>query len=407
MIRSFISVSLALVPAVALTLGWNAPAEAQGTRSSSRSYAARAAVTATMRSDALAKGRYAVVVDLDHNLLHFRQGEHTLWSAQIGTGTGLRMKDEEQSWDFSTPNGVFQVEFKERDPVWIAEDWYYVENGLPIPPPDDPKRYFPGGLGAAAVYISHDLAIHGTDKPELLGQRVSHGCIRLSNKDALRLFHNVQVGTEVVIVGGRDLPQEDVTPREAQRLAAAFKPSEARKATAPRDPLLEAWQKMSSDDLVLVLQSELWENPARSRWSEVTHLLSDRGLDGDEEALTGLLAAGLELPSAAVEREYRTYLADAFARGTRRTLDALSGLASRDRARIAAMIVDATMDLYSGELDEATAPWPTRRIPSTAVNAAGRSGWAALRQAEESFETRVSAAPDRPAERSSSRREAI
>src|SRR5690606_25878301 len=133
----------------------------------------------SFRSEALAKGRYAVVIDLDHNQLHFKQADVTLWSAPIGTGTGLMMQDGDSDWDFSTPNGVFHVQFKERDPVWIAEDWYFVENGLPVPPPNDPKRYFPGGLGAAAVYIDHDLAIHGTDKPELLGQRVSHGCIRL------------------------------------------------------------------------------------------------------------------------------------------------------------------------------------------------------------------------------------
>src|SRR5690554_6183128 len=86
-----------------------------------------------LRSEALAKGRYAVVVDLDVNLLHFRQGDVTLWSAPIGTGTGLMMQDGDDDWDFSTPNGVFQVKFKERDPVWIAEDWYFVENGLPVP----------------------------------------------------------------------------------------------------------------------------------------------------------------------------------------------------------------------------------------------------------------------------------
>src|SRR5690606_358254 len=143
--------------------------------------------------------------------------------------TGLMMQDhDDRDWDFSTPNGVFQVQFKERDPVWIAEDWYFIENGLPVPPPNDRSRYFPGGLGAAAVYFSRELAIHGTDKPELLGQRVSHGCIRLSNADALRLYHNVQVGTEVVIVGGEDIPQVVITPAEARRLAEDFRPATPR-----------------------------------------------------------------------------------------------------------------------------------------------------------------------------------
>lgn len=340
----------------------------------------------SFRSEALAKGRYAVVIDLDHNQLHFKQADVTLWSAPIGTGTGLMMQDGDSDWDFSTPNGVFHVQFKERDPVWIAEDWYFVENGLPVPPPNDPKRYFPGGLGAAAVYIDHDLAIHGTDKPELLGQRVSHGCIRLSNKDALRLFHNVQVGTEVVIVGGQDIPREVISPAEARRLAEAFRPSEAR--PAPRDPLLDSWKAMTTRQLSLVLQSELWENPRRSRWPEVAHLLSDRGMRGDEQALVGLLAAGLDLPDDQVEREFRTFLADAYARGGLRTLDALSRFGDQEREFLAAMIVDASLDLYHGDLDTASAPWPTRRVPRTAVEESGMAGWLALRAAEESIDER-------------------
>lgn len=341
---------------------------------------------AEVHSEALAKGRYAVVIDLDHNILRFQHGDLVLWSAPIGTGTGLYMADEEDGWDFSTPNGVFQVKYKERNPVWIAEDWYFIENGLPVPPKNDPQRYFPGGLGAAAVYISHDLAIHGTDKPELLGQRVSHGCIRLSNKDALRLYHNVQVGTEVVIVGGQNIPREVITPAEARRLAEAFRPKDPR--PAPRDPLLATWEGMTTRQLSLVLQSELWEKPERSRWPEVAHLLSDRAQEGDDDALVGLLAAALDLPNERVEREYRTYVADAYARGNLRTLDALSRFPEEERRYLAAMIVDATMDLYHGDLDEPAAPWPTRRIPHAAVDESGQAGWAALREAEESFSKR-------------------
>lgn len=390
MSRSSIVWNIALPVVAGALLAGAAPVEAQrGQRAGA--LAARAEEgggggSTTVRSEALAKGRYAVVIDLDHNELHFRQGEHTLWSAPIGTGTGLRMKEDDQAWDFSTPNGVYQVKFKERDPVWIAEDWYFVENGLPVPPPNDPKRYFPGGLGAAAVYIDRDLAIHGTDKPELLGQRVSHGCIRLSNKDALRLYHNVQVGTEVIIVGGEDLPSEEISPAEARKLAEALRPSEPR--AVQKDPLLDSWEGMRTRELSMVLQSELWENPRRSRWPEVAHLLSDRGLDGDDAALEGLFAAAMDLPNARVEREFRTYLVDAFARGGTRTLEILSRFDERERDHIAAMIVDGAMALYHGDLDALSAPWPTRRIPQTAVDHAGRPGWLALREAEETFETR-------------------
>jgi lipoprotein-anchoring transpeptidase ErfK/SrfK len=41
--------------------------------------------------------------------------------------------------------------------------------------------------------------IHGTNKPETVGQAVSHGCVRMRNDDIERLFEMVPVGTPVFI----------------------------------------------------------------------------------------------------------------------------------------------------------------------------------------------------------------
>jgi lipoprotein-anchoring transpeptidase ErfK/SrfK len=43
------------------------------------------------------------------------------------------------------------------------------------------------------------VGIHGTDRPDLLPGRVSHGCIRLRNADILRLARRMPVGTPVTI----------------------------------------------------------------------------------------------------------------------------------------------------------------------------------------------------------------
>ncbi len=43
------------------------------------------------------------------------------------------------------------------------------------------------------------IGIHGTDEPELLPGRVSHGCIRLRNEDILRLARLMPVGTPLTI----------------------------------------------------------------------------------------------------------------------------------------------------------------------------------------------------------------
>jgi lipoprotein-anchoring transpeptidase ErfK/SrfK len=44
------------------------------------------------------------------------------------------------------------------------------------------------------------VGVHGTNQPELVPGRVSHGCIRLRNEDILRLARLLPVGTPVKIL---------------------------------------------------------------------------------------------------------------------------------------------------------------------------------------------------------------
>jgi lipoprotein-anchoring transpeptidase ErfK/SrfK len=43
------------------------------------------------------------------------------------------------------------------------------------------------------------IGIHGTDRPGLLPGRVSHGCIRMRNRDIVRLGRLMDVGTPLTI----------------------------------------------------------------------------------------------------------------------------------------------------------------------------------------------------------------
>lgn len=153
-----------------------------------------------------------VLIDLDSNMLRFMDGDVVLWEAPVGTGTGLRLASDDTEWHFTTPRGVFQAKFKEELPVWYLPDWYFLERNQPVPPQNSPSRRLEGQLGVAAVYLGEEIAIHGTDRPELLGQRVSHGCIRLENRFVQRLYHNVQIGTPIVIVGGEHLDRQPPAP---------------------------------------------------------------------------------------------------------------------------------------------------------------------------------------------------
>ncbi|HET7232265.1 MAG TPA: L,D-transpeptidase, partial [Longimicrobium sp.] len=265
-----------------------------------------------VRSQALAQGGYAVVVDLDANRLYFAKGRRVLWSAPVGTGTGLRMESDRSAWDFHTPNGVYHVTHKAREPDWIAPDWYFLEHGLRVPGQNDPKRRFTRGLGAAAVYIGHGLAIHGTDKPELLGRRVSHGCIRLSDANALRLFHDVQPGTEVVIVGGDGEVKEQPPAPTVRRNRPEGEPP-------PRDAVVMEMEGHSTSELLARLDEELVADAfaqGDANWPRVASVLLFRGVkEDDDAALGGLLARVADLGEGRLRDEYAAFAADAYAQG--------------------------------------------------------------------------------------------
>jgi len=44
------------------------------------------------------------------------------------------------------------------------------------------------------------IGIHGTDEPQLIPGRPSHGCVRMRNRDITRLWQLIQVGTPVEII---------------------------------------------------------------------------------------------------------------------------------------------------------------------------------------------------------------
>jgi lipoprotein-anchoring transpeptidase ErfK/SrfK len=146
-----------------------------------------------------------VIVHLTENRLFVMEDERAIWSAPVGTGTGFNLTGAGQKWHFSTPSGIMKVRRKERDPVWIAPDWHFVERGVPVPPLQHPSRRIPGALGTTAIYLGDGIAIHGTFRPELVldpdpeRRRISHGCIRLTNEAARELYYLVDVGTPVLI----------------------------------------------------------------------------------------------------------------------------------------------------------------------------------------------------------------
>jgi L,D-transpeptidase ErfK/SrfK len=97
-----------------------------------------------------------------------------------------------------TPTGRFQVEEKIENPDYQQIDPNDRSRILKrIPPgPDNP-------LGDRWMAIAHGdgwtVGIHGTPRPELLGQAVSGGCIRMRNADVIRVYDHVELGTMVIV----------------------------------------------------------------------------------------------------------------------------------------------------------------------------------------------------------------
>ncbi|MBD3881578.1 L,D-transpeptidase [Phormidium tenue FACHB-886] len=46
---------------------------------------------------------------------------------------------------------------------------------------------------------THQIGLHGTNQDDLIGQAVSHGCIRMRDADVQALYAQVAIGTEVLI----------------------------------------------------------------------------------------------------------------------------------------------------------------------------------------------------------------
>jgi lipoprotein-anchoring transpeptidase ErfK/SrfK len=93
-----------------------------------------------------------------------------------------------------TPTGRFRIVDMYRHPWWYPPRAKWARHLKPIPPgPGNP-------LGTRWMGISvSGVGIHGTPDATSVGYSVSHGCIRMSIRDAESLFRLVRVGTRVWI----------------------------------------------------------------------------------------------------------------------------------------------------------------------------------------------------------------
>jgi L,D-transpeptidase ErfK/SrfK len=90
-----------------------------------------------------------------------------------------------------SPTGCYTIVERVPDPTWYGP-------GKIVPPGKS------NPVGTRWIGISKKgYGIHGTNNPGSIGRNVSHGCIRMRNRDVEQLFTMVSVGDSVELVGER------------------------------------------------------------------------------------------------------------------------------------------------------------------------------------------------------------
>lgn len=123
-----------------------------------------------------------LVVDLSNRRVYAYQKGEVIASYPTGIG--------KKGWE--TPTGIFRVMHKQHDPVWR----HPITGKVFSPGEDSP-------LGDRWIgFLSEkdgEIGFHGTPDETLVGNPVSHGCLRMRNPDVRMLYDQVKIGTVVEV----------------------------------------------------------------------------------------------------------------------------------------------------------------------------------------------------------------
>lgn len=120
-----------------------------------------------------------VIVELEAKRLTVHHGDEAIWSTSVAPGMASA----------PTPTGAFYVDAQAQplDPTGPYGRYQVSFSGF-----SEVHTSFAGGSGQAAM--------HGTNRPELIGTPASNGCVRLTNEDVTALVVLAPTGTPVTIV---------------------------------------------------------------------------------------------------------------------------------------------------------------------------------------------------------------
>ena len=120
---------------------------------------------------------FTIHIDKSDNILVVMADQEVIKTYRVATGASN-----------ITPVGDFIIESRFKNPTWFKKG--------EIIPPESPEN----ALGSRWLGFNiPKYGIHGTIHPELIGQQVSHGCVRMLNSDVEELYNYIAIGTKVSI----------------------------------------------------------------------------------------------------------------------------------------------------------------------------------------------------------------
>lgn len=139
------------------------------------------ALTKPSPKGAIAKS-VRLVVDLSDRRVYVYENKRLKISYPVAVG--------QPGWE--TPIGTFRVSQKYQNPVW-----QHPITGAKVPPgKENPLGKWWIGFGAVGDLL---IGFHGTNDETLVGQPVSHGCLRMKNSDIGKLYQQTLPGTLVTV----------------------------------------------------------------------------------------------------------------------------------------------------------------------------------------------------------------
>jgi len=141
-----------------------------------------ASLSIPVLNKAIAAMSSQLVVDLSDAQVYLYGKEQILSSYPVAVG--------KPGWE--TPTGSFQILHKQHNPVWRQP----ITGDLIPTGPNNP-------LGSRWISFwsdgTHQIGFHGTNDEQLVGQKVSHGCLRMRNTDIEELYEQINVGTPIIV----------------------------------------------------------------------------------------------------------------------------------------------------------------------------------------------------------------